>query len=93
MQQLQSRRRDRVDIFVEILEFCRQPQPKNRIMYNTNMSYNMLQKYLKYLLKYKFLDAHHSREMYAITEKGLEFLRRWMALQLLLEPSKAQVRL
>jgi predicted transcriptional regulator len=74
-------RRERLQIFAEILNFCQEPQVKTRVMYKTNISYKRLQDYLSQLLGFNFLEVHHSVERYVITKKGHEFLNKWKALQ------------
>ncbi len=69
----------------EILDLCKKPQPKTRVMYRTNLSYKTLQNYLSQLLSLEFLEVHHSRTAYATTEKGLDFLRKWAELKEYLE--------
>ncbi len=78
--------RGHLQIFVEILNFCQEPQVKTRVMYQTNISYKMLQKCLLQLLRVGLLEVHHSAERYATTKKGREFLSKWKELQELLQP-------
>jgi predicted transcriptional regulator len=78
--------RGHLQIFVEILNFCEKPQVKTRVMYQTNISYKMLQKYLTKLLGFELLEVHHSAERYATTKKGHEFLSKWKEMQELLQP-------
>jgi predicted transcriptional regulator len=77
-------KRDRLQIFAEILELCRKPQVKTKVMYKANLSYNMLQDCLMQLHKWKLLEVHHSKKKYLTTEKGQEFLQKWTALQQLI---------
>ena len=81
-----SLHRGHLQIFVEILAFCEKPQVKTRVMYQTNISYTMLQKCLPQLLGCELLEVHHSAERYATTKKGHEFLSKWKELQELLKP-------
>ena len=78
--------RGHLQIFVEILNFCQEPQVKTRVMYQTNISYKMLQKCLLQLLGFELLEVHHSVERYVTTKKGHEFLSKWKELQKLLQP-------
>ena len=78
--------RGHLQIFVEILNSCQKPQVKTRVMYQTNISYKMLQKCLPQLLGFELLEVHHSVERYATTKKGYEFLSKWKELQELLQP-------
>lgn len=72
----------------EILELCKKPQPKTRVMYRTNVSYKTLQNYLSQLQLLHFLEAHHSRTTYSTTEKGLSFLRKWNEIVEYLKPQQ-----
>ena len=78
--------REHLQIFAEILNLCQEPQVKTRVMYQTNISYRMLQKCLVQLLGFELLEVHHSAERYATTKKGHEFLCKWKELQELLQP-------
>ena len=80
MNNLKSRR-TRLEIFAEILEICRKPNVKTRVMYQTNLSYNMLQVCLKKLLKKELLELNLGAKNYSTTERGLGFLQRWEDLQ------------
>ena len=62
----------------EILSLCKQPQTKTRVMYRTNLSWKMLQKYLSELQSWELLvEVHHSFTKYATTRKGLKFVEKW----------------
>ena len=87
--ELLNSRRDRLQIFAEILDLCRKPQTKTRVMYETNLSYTMLQDCLKKLQNQGLLEVHHSEVKYATTEKGLQFLQRWVELQQFLKIEKS----
>jgi len=73
----------------DILELCRKPQTKTRIMYNTNLSYKTLQSCLSELEALNLLEEHHSVTRFATTEKGLNFLAKWSELNLLLSEGKS----
>ncbi len=76
-----EKKRVGLEIIAEILELCKKPQPKTRVMYKTDVSYKTLQNYLSQLLSLKFLEVHHSRTTYQTTERGLVFLRKWNGLK------------
>jgi predicted transcriptional regulator len=78
-------RRDRNEIFAEILKLCMKPTAKTHIMYKTNISYGTLLKFLKQLEDFDFLTLVKSTRKYATTPKGQEYLTRWGALQELIE--------
>lgn len=68
------------EIMAEILSLCKQPQLKTKVMYKTNLSWQMLQKYLSQLQSQGLLEVHHSLTKYATTEKGLKFVEKWREL-------------
>ncbi len=74
------RRRINLEIMAEILSLCKQPQTKTRVMYQTNLSWLMLQKYLSQLQSRRLLEVHHSLTKYATTQKGLKFVEKWREL-------------
>ncbi|MFB0502007.1 MAG: winged helix-turn-helix domain-containing protein [Candidatus Bathyarchaeia archaeon] len=76
--------RDHLEIMAEILSLCKQPQTKTRVMYGTNLSYKMLQRYLSELQSRGFLEVHHSLTKYVVSRKGLIFLEKWRELEELL---------
>jgi len=76
--------RDHLEIMAEILSLCKQPQTKTRVMYGTNLSYKMLQRYLSELQSRGFLEVHHSLTKYVASRKGLNFLEKWRELEELL---------
>jgi len=68
------------EIMAEILSLCKQPQTKTRVMYGTNLSWRMLQKYLSQLKSRGLLEVHHSPIKYTTTRKGLKFVEKWIEL-------------
>jgi len=73
-------KRTNLEITAEILSFCKQPRTKTHVMYNTNLSWQMLQKYLSQLQSLDLLEVHHSVTKYATTQKGLKFVEKWREL-------------
>ena len=73
--------RNSLEITEEILSLCKQPQSKTRVMYRTNLSWKMLQRYLPQLQSRGLLEeVHHSLTKYATTLKGLKFVEKWREL-------------
>ncbi len=74
-----SKRRDKLYIIAEILEIAREGVLKTQIMYRANLSFTQLNDYLKFMLKNELLEKImlNDKEMYKITEKGLNFLQRY----------------
>jgi predicted transcriptional regulator len=73
-------KRSNSEITAEILSLCMKPQTKTQVMYKTNLSWAMLQRYLSQLLSRGFLEIHHSHIKYATTPKGLKFIDKWTEL-------------
>jgi predicted transcriptional regulator len=78
-------KRSQFEILAEVLELCRKPTTRTRIMYNTNMSYSGMQKFMKHLQKLELLKLADDAKKYVTTEKGLEFVRRYAGLHDLLK--------
>jgi predicted transcriptional regulator len=77
-------KRINLEITAEILSFCRKPRTKTHVMYNTNLSWRILQKYLSQLQSLGLLKVHHSVTKYATIQKGLKFVEKWRELVALL---------
>jgi predicted transcriptional regulator len=73
-------RRTNLEITAEILSFRGKPRTKTHVMYNTNLSWRMLQNYLSQLQSLGLLEVHHSVTKYTTTKKGLKLIEKWRAL-------------
>jgi predicted transcriptional regulator len=84
------KRRDKLGIIAEILEIAKEGTLKTQIMYKANLSYAQLNDYLKFLLKSGLLQKVVSRgkNVYAVTEKGIDFLQRHSELTELLKENE-----
>ena len=82
-----SKRRDKLCIIAEILEIAKNGTLKTQIMYKANLSFAQLSEYLKYMLKIRLLDKLDAtgKDVYIVTEKGLDFLQRHSELTELLK--------
>ena len=82
-----AKRRDKLAIIAEILEIAKEGTLKTQIMYKANLSYAQLNDYLKFMLKSglmrKFVDS--GKDVYEVTEKGIDFLQRHCELMELLK--------
>jgi predicted transcriptional regulator len=78
-------KRDRTEIFAQILKLCAKPTVKTRIMYKTNLSYNVLLEILKQLQTLELLTLDKAIKKYVTTGKGQEYLAKWSAVQELLK--------
>ncbi len=74
-----------MELFAEVLELCRKPAAKTRIMYKTGVSYPTSQSLIEQLLKLEMLKACVGTKKFETTEKGAGFLKKYSALQKLLE--------
>jgi predicted transcriptional regulator len=72
-----KRNRDRIDLIAAILEAASDGAIKTRIMYNANLSYELLEKYLTIAINLDFLQLNSSR--YELAEKGLQFLKSYLS--------------
>ncbi len=71
-----TNRRSNIEVIADMLRLGE--AGKTEIMYSANMSYQQLQKYLKFLLELKLIDkvtVGNPIVTYRITEKGLRLLR------------------
>ena len=66
--------RGHLDIVRDILSAASVKSRKTRIMYQANLSYVQVQKYLRDLLERDLLN-HDGTSFYLITKKGLQFLK------------------
>ncbi len=77
-------KRTQLEVLADILELCRKPAAKTRIMYKTNLSYQVMQKSVNQLLKLDLLKFDSDAKKFQASPKGLEFLERYSALVALL---------
>ena len=70
-------KRGRLEIIYEILSVSSKPTQKTRILYSCNLSYDQLQKYLRYLGHHELLGSFNNKgkERFQTTEKGMEFIK------------------
>jgi predicted transcriptional regulator len=69
--------RDRLDIIADILEVANRNAKKTQIMYQANLSYKVLQKYLTEMAKATLLEFQESKQNYLVTQKGKEFMQTY----------------
>jgi len=78
--QSQSVQRNHLQILTEILNICREPQARTKVMHKTGLSLKRLQFCLKELMKQNMVDFHHRKRTYVTTEKGLRHMQVWKEL-------------
>jgi len=72
-----NRRRSNIEIIAEMLKVGENGAGKTKIMYNANLSYSQIQKYLGYLIGQGFIDKlelGNPAVTYRVTESGLRLL-------------------
>lgn len=78
-------KRAHLETIGEILNLCRKPTAVTRIIHKTNTSYAAMQQLLTQLQKTKLLKLDNDTKKYETTEKGLEYIKRYLTLQELLK--------
>ena len=69
--------RSRLDIIADILQVVSQNAKKTQIMYQANLSYKVLQRYLKDITESSLINFEIAEQCYVLTEKGQEFLEAY----------------
>jgi predicted transcriptional regulator len=69
--------RSRLDIIADILQVVSQNAKKTQIMYQANLSYKVLQRYLRNITAASLIDFEHEGQHYVLTSKGQEFLEAY----------------
>jgi len=80
----QSRRqyRSRIRIAADILKIVKEGSRKTRIMYQGNLSFDLVQKYLGLLVNFGLVETQEgSEKVYIATEKGRRFLEDFYELE------------
>ena len=80
-------RRGRLEIIHDILSLCLKPVQKTYVMYQANLSYTQLQKYLEYLVQIKLLEMKSAEQeiSYVVTAKGLNLIENYKKLLNIIE--------
>jgi predicted transcriptional regulator len=69
--------RGRLDIIADILQVVSQNAKKTQIMYQANLNYKVLQRYLKNITAASLIDFEDAEQYYVLTQKGQEFLEAY----------------
>jgi predicted transcriptional regulator len=69
--------RDRLEIIADMLKVISQNARKTKIMYQANLSYKVLQKYLGELTAASFIIFKVTEQCYVLTTKGVKFLEAY----------------
>jgi predicted transcriptional regulator len=78
-------KRNKYEIVREILELCKDPASKTRIVYQCNLNFRTINPHLERLTQTELLEASgDSSVTYRTTAKGLEALKHMNALKSIL---------
>jgi predicted transcriptional regulator len=69
--------RGRLDIIADILQVVSQNPKKTQIMYQANLSYKVLTRYLRNITAASLIDFETTDQCYVLTSKGEEFLEAY----------------
>ena len=69
--------RGRLDIIADILNVISQTAKKTQIMYQANLSYKVLKKYLSEVSEASLVTFKDEKQCYVLTAKGREFLEAY----------------
>jgi len=69
--------RSRLDIIADILNVASKEAKKTQIMYQANLSYKVLQKYLAEVVDSSLVCFENDRQCYQLTDKGKKFLEAY----------------
>jgi predicted transcriptional regulator len=69
--------RRRLDIIADILSVVRQNAKKTQIMYQANLSYRLLTRYLNEIVKASLVRFDRENRFYMLTSKGRDFLEKY----------------
>ena len=69
--------RNKLDIIAAILRVASQNAKKTQIMYQANLSYKLLTKYLSETIEASLLRFERKTRCYAVTTKGRMFLQKY----------------
>jgi len=85
--------RSRIQIAADILKIAKDGSRKTRIMYQGNLSFDLLQKYLDLLVNFDLLEIGGGAEKnYVATEKGQRFLEDYRELRKYSEMAESKKR-
>jgi predicted transcriptional regulator len=70
-----QKKRDRLDLMMEVLQSTKEPVRKTRLLYQTAMNHEQLSRYLEILLSHGMIEkTGRPHESYVITENGRTLL-------------------
>jgi predicted transcriptional regulator len=69
--------RGRLDIIAAILSVASKNARKTQIMYQANLSYSVMQRYLAEIIGAQLISFENEKHCYSLTEKGRSFLEAY----------------
>jgi len=69
--------RDRLDIIADILNVVSREAKKTQIMYQANLSYKVLQRYLTEIIDAALITFQDANQIYLLTGKGHQYLNAY----------------
>lgn len=69
--------RSKLDIIADILRVINRGAKKTQVMYQANLSYKLLTKYLTHVMNAGLVRFERATNCYVLTSKGSEFLARY----------------
>ena len=69
--------RGRLDIIADILDVASRNAKKTQIMYQANLSYSVLQRYLAEITGAQLVSFENEKQSYSLTDKGRIFLEAY----------------
>jgi predicted transcriptional regulator len=69
--------RGRLDIIADILNVASRNAKKTQIMYQANLSYRVMQRYLAEIVGAQLIAFEDEKQHYSLTNKGREFLEAY----------------
>jgi predicted transcriptional regulator len=79
-----------MQITADILEVAQGGTCKTRIMHHGKLSFDLLQKYLEALITSGLLNRNSIEKTYAVTTKGLEFLKEYHEFEKLMKTAETK---
>ena len=75
-------RRNDLDICADILKVAKAGAKKTHIVYQANLNFKLVKKYISRLSESGFLETDNGGSLYLTTEKGSDFLESYARLTL-----------
>ncbi len=85
-----NKNRDSIEILAKILSIANPEAKTTQILYGANLSYSLLQKYVGILMESELLKKDGN--VFYRTEKGLDFVVKYMELKKLLNSHKRTLK-